>query len=97
MIEDQNGPRYPNQTAYLSDENGQSIYQLHTGLGSTVYFDQKKGYLLWMMTPDGKIALVKTKAEWAQSNPKKGVKLKVQTINRAIRNEADIRRVLNPN
>lgn len=97
MIEDQNGTRYPNQTAYLSDENGQSIYQLHTGRGSTVYFDQKKGYLLWMMTPDGKIALVKTKAEWAQSNPKKGVKLKVQTINRAIRNEADIRRVLNPN
>ncbi len=97
MIEDQNGTRYPNQTAYLSDENGQSIYQLHTGRGSTVYFDQKKGYLLWMMTPDGKIALVKTKAEWAQSNPKKGVKLKVQTINRAIRNEADIRRVLKPN
>ncbi len=97
MIEDQNGTRYPNQTAYLSDENGQSIYQLHTGRGSTVYFDQKKGYLLWMMTPDGKIALVKTKAEWAQSNPKKGVKLKVQTIDRAIRNEADIRRVLNPN
>jgi hypothetical protein len=94
MIEDQNGTRYPNQTAYLSDENGKSIYQLHTGRGSTVYFDQKKEYLLWMMTPNGKIALVKTKAEWAQSNPKKGVKLKVQTIDREIRNEADIRRVL---
>lgn len=50
-----------------------------------------------MMTPEGKIALVKTKPEWAQSNPKKGVKLKVQIIDRAIRNEADIRRVLNPN
>lgn len=94
MIEDQNGTRYPNQTAYLSDESGKSIYQLHTGRGSTVYFDQKKGYLLWMMTPDGKIALVKTKAEWAQSNPKKGVKLKVQTVDRAIRNETDIREVL---
>ena len=94
MIEDQNGTRYPNQTAYLSDENGKSIYQLHTGRGSTVYFDQKKEYLLWMMTPNGKIALVKTKAEWAQSNPKKGVKLKVQTVDREIRNEADIREVL---
>ena len=94
MIEDQNGTRYPNQTAYLSDENGKSIYQLHTGRGSTVYFDKKKEYLLWMMTPNGKIALVKTKAEWAQSNPKKGVKLKVQTVDREIRNEADIREVL---
>jgi len=40
---------------------------------------------------------VKTKAEWAQSNPKKGVKLKVQTVEHTIRTEADIRKVLNPN
>ncbi|AEE47992.1 hypothetical protein [Haliscomenobacter hydrossis] len=96
VIEDQNGNTYPNQTAYLSDQSGQSIYQLHTGRGSTVYFDSQKEYLLWLLTPEGKIALVKTKAEWAKSNPKKGVKLKVQTINHTIRNEADIRRALNP-
>lgn len=96
-IEDQNGQKYTNQTAYLSDENGQSIYQLHTGRGSTVYFDKNKEYLLWMLTPEGKIALVKTQAEWAESNPRKGVKLKVQTLGSVIRNEADIRRALNPN
>lgn len=96
-IEDQNGQKYTNQTAYLSDENGQSIYQLHTGRGSTVYFDKNKEYLLWMLTPEGKIALVKTQAEWAESNPRKGVKLKVQTLGSVIRSEADIRRALNPN
>jgi len=96
-IEDQNGQKYDNQTAYLSDENGQSIYQLHTGRGSTVYFDKNKEYLLWMLTPEGKIALVKTQAEWAESNPRKGVKLKVKTLGSVIRNEADIRRALNPN
>lgn len=96
-IEDQNGQEFPNQTAYLSDEDGQSIYQLHTGRGSTVYFDKNKEYLLWMLTPEGKIALVKTKAEWAESNPKKGVKLRVQTLSQTIRSEADMRRALNPN
>lgn len=96
-IEDQNGNKYPNQTAYLTDKSGASVYQLHTGRGSTVYFDSKKEYLLWLMTPEGKLAMVETKAEWADSNPKKGVKLNVQIFNREIRNEADIRWLLKSN
>lgn len=96
-IEDQNGNKYPDQTAYLTDKSGASVYQLHTGRGSTVYFDSKKEYLLWLMTPEGKLAMVKTQAEWADSNPKKGVKLNVKIFDREIRNEADLRRALTSN
>jgi hypothetical protein len=95
LIEDQNGQTFPNQTAYLSDQDGHSIYQLHTGRGSTVYFDKNKEYLLWMLTPEGKLALVETQAQWAESNPRKGLKLKVQTSNQTIRSEADMRKALN--
>lgn len=96
-IEDQNGNKYPDQTAYLTDKFGTSVYQLHTGRGSTVYFDSKKEYLLWLMTPEGELAMVKTQAEWADSNPKKGVKLNVKIFNHEIRNEADLRRALTSN
>jgi len=96
-IEDQNGNKYPDQTAYLTDKSGASVYQLHTGRGSTVYFDSKKEYLLWLMTPEGKLAMVKTQAEWADSNPKKGVKLNVKIFDREILSEADLRRALTSN
>jgi len=96
-IEDQNGNKYPNQTAYLTDKSGGSVYQLHTGRGSTVYFDTKKEYLLWLMTPEGKLAMVKTQAEWADSNPKKGVNLNVKIFDREIRNETDLRKALKSN
>lgn len=96
-IEDQNGNKYPDQTAYLTDKSGASVYQLHTGRGSTVYFDSKKEYLLWLMTPEGKLAMVKTQAEWADSNPKKGVNLNVKIFDREIRNETDLRRALTSN
>lgn len=96
-IEDQNGNKYPDQTAYLTDKSGASVYQLHTGRGSTVYFDSKKEYLLWLMTPEGKLAMVKTQAEWADSNPKKGVKLNVKIFDREILSEADLRKALTSN
>jgi hypothetical protein len=84
---DQNGAEYDNQTAYLVNPDQQTLYQFHTGRGNSVFFNPEKNNYIWLVTPDQKIAILKAKQ--LRSN------LELQVQSKVIKNEQDLREVLN--
>jgi hypothetical protein len=86
-VVDQNGAEYANQTAYLVNPDQQTLYQFHTGRGNAVFFNPEKNNYIWLVTPDQKIAILKAKQ--LRSN------LELQVQSKVIKNEQDLREVLN--
>lgn len=86
-VVDQNGAEYANQTAYLVNPDQQTLYQFHTGRGNSVFFNPEKNNYIWLVTPDQKIAILKAKKLRAD--------LELQVQSRVIKNEQDLREVLN--
>ncbi len=86
-VVDQNGAEYTNQTAYLVNPDQKTLYQFHTGRGNAVFFNPEKNNYIWLVTPDQKIAILKAKQLRSD--------LELQVQSKVIKNEQDLREVLN--
>lgn len=92
---DQFGNVYNNQFAYLASSDENTLKKYYTGDVEGLDIDQDAEQLLWLVTPDGKIALANTPAlQKAAANASAHYEINLNLIDKAILTEQDVRTIL---
>ncbi len=95
QVEDQTGATFPNQRAYLADRQSGMVQEIHTGKGNTLHFDPQAENLLWLVTPDGQLAILdQAQLQTLAKKGKKTVTLRLKRQKVAPRTAAELRGAL---
>ena len=92
-FKDDNSHEYEANTAYLVNKEKNTICRFYTGKGGSVKFDQKGKHMLWVVTPENKIAVLRPE-ELRINKSKDDYTFNMKVIDKKIETEADLRRVL---
>lgn len=91
---DQHGNFYRNHTAYLADNSKNTVYRLYATDDTPLRFDAGSENLLWIVTDDGKIALMRPEDFDKIKTDKETYTLPLKLIDKEIRSEEDVRAIL---
>ncbi|MCB9081369.1 MAG: hypothetical protein H6555_06620 [Lewinellaceae bacterium] len=91
---DQYGIEYPNQVAFLVDKKQNTIYRLYTSKGAVVPLDQTGEQIIWLITPEQKLAITQESSWFENRKPGKPVVVQVTVKDQAVHSEADVRQLL---
>ena len=85
---------YARHTAFLVNQNRITVARFHARPGAPVSFETQSDNLMWLVTPDNKIALFRPE-KFRKINRKKGdYTFVLNVIDKAIQREEDVRRIL---
>ena len=91
---DQHGNFYRNHTAFLVDRTMNTIYRLYATDKTPLHFNADSDNLLWIVTDDQKIAVLRPE-DFEKVNPEKDTyTLQLKLIDKEILNEEDVRAIL---
>ncbi len=93
QLEDQFGDKYENQVAYLVDKKHNTIYRYYVTDNNPVRFDENSDNLLWVVTDDNKIAVLKP-TDFKKASQKQSKTVKLNLVEQPIQREEDARAVL---
>ncbi len=93
-FKDQHGNFYRNHTAYLADRSRNTIYRLYATDKTPLHFDAGSDNLLWIVTDDHKIAVIRPE-DFRKINVNKDTyTLQLKLIDQEILSEKDVRAIL---
>lgn len=93
QLEDQFGDKYKNQVAYLVDKKHNTIYRYYVTDDNPVRFDKNSDNLLWVITDDNKVAVLKP-TDFKKASQKQSKTVKLNLVEQPIQREEDARAVL---
>lgn len=93
-FKDQNGYRFTNRTAYLVDKSRNTVYQFLADENTLLRFNKSGENLLWLVTEDNKIAVFRPAQFKAIPSNQKKFEFVLESVNKEIKNEQDIREIL---
>lgn len=93
-FEDEKGQKLNNRTAYLVDQNRNTVYRFLAEDGAKFRFNANSNNLLWLLTDDNKIAVFRPEDFKAISEGEKSFTFEMETVNKKIDNEEDVRDIL---
>jgi hypothetical protein len=91
---DQNGKPLTNLTAYLVDKSRNTVYQFLAENGAQLRFNKNTENLLWLVTEDNKIAVFRPDQFKAIDPKEKKFDFVLESVDKEIRTEQDIREIL---
>ena len=94
VFKDQAGKKYENTTAYLVDKSRNTVYRFLAEDGTVLRFNKNSENLLWLMTEDNKIAVFRPENFKAITGDTKKHTFVLQTIDKKIEDEKDVRDIL---
>ena len=93
-FKDDDNHEYDSHTAFLVNQNRNTVARFHARPGAPVSFETQSDNLMWLVTPDNKIALFRPE-KFRKINRKKGdYTFVLNVIDKAIQSEEDVRRIL---
>jgi len=93
-LEDQFGNEYEQQVAYLVNERHNTIYRYYVSKNNPIRFDEQSDNLLWVVTSDNKIAVLKPTDFKKVTSQKQSKTVKINLLDQPIQKEEDARAVL---
>ncbi len=93
-LEDQFGKEYEHQVAYLVNKRHNTVYRYYVTNDNPIRFDQQSDNLLWVVTGDNKIAILKPTDFKKVVSQKQKKTVKLNLLDQPIRKEDDARAVL---
>ncbi|MDX1943397.1 MAG: hypothetical protein SFU99_22720 [Saprospiraceae bacterium] len=93
-LEDQFGNEYEQQVAYLVNKKHNTIYRYYVSKNNPIRFDEQSDNLLWVVTSDNKIAVLKPTDFKKVASQKQKKTVKVNLLDQPIQKEEDARAVL---
>ncbi|MCB0555141.1 MAG: hypothetical protein KDD02_16450 [Phaeodactylibacter sp.] len=93
-FKDQYGNSYRNQPVYLADKSQNTIYRFLATEDMPLHFDKNSDNLLWIVTPDHKIAILSPESLREASRKKGDYTLQLNLVDKTIRSEKEIRAIL---
>lgn len=91
---DQYGNTYRNQVAFLADRSRNTLYRYYATESTLIRFDENSDNLLWMVTPDNRIALLRPESLRAAHSKKGEYTFQLTLVDKSIQTEEDIRAIL---
>jgi len=92
---DQYGKEYRNHTAYLVTRGHNTVFRFYTGATDTLQVDLDSESLLWLVTEDNRIAVLRPRRLREEITERTEVPLlELELIDQEIRSEADVREIL---
>ncbi len=92
---DQHGKEYRSHTAYLATKGHNTVFRFFTGESGALQIDLDAESLLWVVTEDNKIALLRPRRLREDlSGRKEAPLLELELIDQEIRTEEDVREIL---
>ena len=93
-FKNENGQSYKNKTAYLVDKSRNTVYQFLAEDGAQLNIDMNAQNLLWLVTDDNKIAVIRPEDFKAISKETEEHDFVMQKIDKEIIDEKDVRDIL---
>ncbi len=93
-FKDQNGKEFTNRTAYLVDKSRNTVYQFLADNNTELRFNKNSENLLWLMTDDNKIAVFRPAQFKAINSKESKFEFVLESVNKEIKTEQDIREIL---
>lgn len=91
---DKNGNKFDGRMAYLVDKSRNTVVRFYTTDKTPMNYNKNSENLLWLLTEDNKIAVYRPDDFKRINKPKGSHEFELTVIDRAIKNEADVREVL---
>ncbi len=91
---DQHGNTYRNHTAYLVDKSRNTVFRFYATEDTPLHFNAHSENILWVVTDDNKIAVLRPEAFKRINQKKDSYTFQLQLVDKAIRNEEDVRDIL---
>lgn len=92
-LQDQFGQKYDQHVAYLVDKKHNTVYRYYVTEENPVRFDDDSENLLWVVTNDNKVAILKP-TDFKKVSQKQSKTVKLNLLEQPIREEKDARAVL---
>lgn len=93
-FKDQHGKKYQNTTAYLVDKSRNTVYRFLAANETTLRFNRNSENLLWLVTPDNKIAVFRPEHFKQIPGGVEKHTFVLQEIDKKIQDENDVREIL---
>lgn len=93
-FKNENGQSYKNKTAYLVDKSRNTVYQFLAEDGAELNIDLNAQNLLWLVTDDNKIAVIRPDDFKGITKETKEHDFVMQKVNKEINDEKDVRDIL---
>lgn len=93
-FKDENGRKLSNRTAYLVDKSRNTVYQFLAEKGTELRFNRNSENLLWLVTDENKIAVFRPEQFKKIGQGEKEYDFVLQTVDKKIETEQDIREIL---
>ena len=93
-FKDEKGNLFENRTAYLVDENRNTVYRFLAESDAPFRFNANSNNLLWLMTAENKIAVFRPEDFKHIPKGKKAHVFEMTTVDKEIKDEEDVREVL---
>lgn len=93
-LKDANGKLFENTTGYLVDKSRNTVYTFLATENTDLRFNSNSENLLWVVTEGNKIAILRPEQFKALKKDQQNADLVLETIDKEIKNEADIREIL---
>ena len=92
---DQHGNEYRDHTAYVVRKGSDTVFRFYTGKGNPLLIDPDSECLIWLVSNDNKMAVLRPKEIREAIDPKKKENLlRLELIDKEVRSERDVREIL---
>ncbi|MFT5911204.1 MAG: hypothetical protein ACI9XO_002734, partial [Paraglaciecola sp.] len=91
---DKHGNKFDGRMAYLVDKSRNTIIRFYTTDKTPINYNKNSDNLLWLLTTDNKIAVFRPDDFKRINKPKGNYEFEMVVIDKEIKNEADVRKVL---
>lgn len=91
---DQHGNTYDHHTAYLVSRDRNTVLRFYSGKGGAVHLDKDSENMIWLVSKDNKIAVLRPDQLKRVEKENGEVKFVLQLMDKEIRSEADVREIL---